>query len=79
MSSFIQPKPFDLLKTVVRKWPKLDSMYDHGYRDEYDRIARAVIELREQANAIRNNKTIDFFIRKKSLDDALTRAVNYST
>lgn len=79
MSSFLQPKPFDILKTVVRKWPKLDRMYDHGKRDEYDRIYRAVSELKEQATALKNNKTIDFYIRKKSLNDALTRSINYSS
>lgn len=79
MSSFLQPNPFEILKTVVRKWPKLDRMYDHSKRDEYDRIHRAASELREQVTAIRANKAIDFSIRNKSLDSALTRAINYST
>ena len=79
MSSFLQPKPFEILKTVVRKWPKLDRMYDHSKRDEYDRIQRAASELREQVTAIRANKAIDFSIRNKSLDSALTRTINYST
>lgn len=77
--SYLHPEPFQILKTVVRKWPKLDRMYDHGKREEYDRIHHAASELKEQVTAIRANKTIDFSIRNESLDSALTRAINYSS
>lgn len=78
MPTYLQPKPFELLKSTVRGYRKPYKMYDNSKRNEYDKIHRAASELRQHTKSLKINTAIAFDIRVKNLIHVIESVLNFS-